>query len=432
MVSCAKRPPTHAPRPLNRLLSLGFFRVFRALRPLRSLNAVPQMKAAAAIRREAMVDSRSVSFWICFQSKRDKICQIGFLQKKSSSSRWLGDDAVFFLFVCLAIFHFWSGHVCSAGLGEYRYKLSPQAGECVSRGPTESLSRSPDADSFFEFVFERGYCFSKFLALFWSPFPEDARYILKICHVKIQKTMLPSMRWYTFTSCDSQAVGAFLFLVFGIIGELRSLSSFCAEKRTARHATRLSSGVTLMSGTFNRLCRVSPKPAAWPSGFGVLVFFLLFFFGGLLLVGFALFFVFLCRLDPMFAEVLLFANGTGLQCWSWPYAVDDRLCGGAYNCRGSQRIKWKWKCDSCSKDQRWSKSIKDQRWSRSIRQNPASFLVSSTFCFIWQGEASGGYCGGLEEVHLPLLLSSNSMDPTCQDMRPELRPDFGSDGMWGT
>ena len=27
------------------LPSLGFFRVFRALRPLRSLNAVPQMKA---------------------------------------------------------------------------------------------------------------------------------------------------------------------------------------------------------------------------------------------------------------------------------------------------------------------------------------------------------------------------------------------------
>lgn len=91
------------------------------------------------------------------------------------------------------------------------------------------------------------------------------------------------------------AVGAFLFLVFGIIG------------------------VTLMSGTFNRLCRIDPKP------------------------------------------VLLFANGTGLQCWSWPYAVDDRLCGGAYNC-----------------------------------------------------EASGGYCGGLVE-----------------DMRPELRPDFGPDGMLG-
>lgn len=91
------------------------------------------------------------------------------------------------------------------------------------------------------------------------------------------------------------AVGAFLFLVFGIIG------------------------VTLMSGTFNRLCHVDPKP------------------------------------------VLLFTNNSGVQCWSWPYAADDRLCGGAYNC-----------------------------------------------------EASGGYCGGLEE-----------------DMRPELRPDFGDAGRLG-
>jgi len=90
------------------------------------------------------------------------------------------------------------------------------------------------------------------------------------------------------------AVGAFLFLVFGIIG------------------------VTLMSGTFNRLCHTIPQP------------------------------------------VLQFTNVTGTQCWSWPYAEDDRLCGGAYNC-----------------------------------------------------EASGGYCGGLEE-----------------DNRPELRPDFG-DGRMG-
>jgi len=91
------------------------------------------------------------------------------------------------------------------------------------------------------------------------------------------------------------AVGAFLFLVFGIIG------------------------VTLMSGTFNRLCHIDPKP------------------------------------------VLMFTNNTGVQCWHWPYAEDDRLCGGAYNC-----------------------------------------------------ENSGGYCGGLEE-----------------DMRPELRPDFGDAGRRG-
>jgi len=65
------------------------------------------------------------------------------------------------------------------------------------------------------------------------------------------------------------AVGAFLFLVFGIVG------------------------VTLMSGVFNRLCHTAPAP------------------------------------------VLVFANGTGTQCWSWPYAEDDRLCGGAYNCEAS-------------------------------------------------------------------------------------------------
>ncbi|CAE7836442.1 unnamed protein product, partial [Symbiodinium necroappetens] len=88
------------------------------------------------------------------------------------------------------------------------------------------------------------------------------------------------------------AVGAFLFLVFGIVG------------------------VTLMSGVFNRLCHTAQNP------------------------------------------VLVFQNGTGTQCWSWPYADDDRLCGGAYNC-----------------------------------------------------EASGGFCGGLEE-----------------DQREELRPNFGVNG----
>ncbi|CAE7748709.1 unnamed protein product [Symbiodinium sp. CCMP2592] len=88
------------------------------------------------------------------------------------------------------------------------------------------------------------------------------------------------------------AVGAFLFLVFGIVG------------------------VTLMSGVFNRLCHTAQNP------------------------------------------VLVFQNGTGTQCWSWPYAEDDRLCGGAYNC-----------------------------------------------------EASGGFCGGLEE-----------------DQREELRPNFGANG----
>ncbi|CAE7614492.1 Cacna1s, partial [Symbiodinium sp. CCMP2456] len=88
------------------------------------------------------------------------------------------------------------------------------------------------------------------------------------------------------------AVGAFLFLVFGIVG------------------------VTLMSGVFNRLCHTAQNP------------------------------------------VLVFQNGTGTQCWSWPYADDDRLCGGAYNC-----------------------------------------------------EASGGFCGGLEE-----------------DQREELRPHFGANG----
>eukprot|EP00931_Biecheleriopsis_adriatica_P119863 TRINITY_DN9503_c0_g1_i1.p1 TRINITY_DN9503_c0_g1~~TRINITY_DN9503_c0_g1_i1.p1 ORF type:complete len:1886 (-),score=426.27 TRINITY_DN9503_c0_g1_i1:127-5784(-) len=41
-----------------------------------------------------------------------------------------------------------------------------------------------------------------------------------------------------------------------------------------------------------------------------------------------------CHTIP--APVLEFVNGTaGSQCWSWPYADDDRLCGGRYNCEAS-------------------------------------------------------------------------------------------------
>lgn len=101
---------------------------------------------------------------------------------------------------------------------------------------------------------------------------------------------------------------------------------------------------------------------------------------------------------------------------SWPYADDDRLCGGAYNCPGSQQ----------QQQVRWQRlQVQVLQTQKGWRTGPYLILNSRDHCFqrdflgpepgwlghffvginwfpffgstLGQGENSGGYCGGLEE-----------------------------------